>query len=101
MNKRRWKDIKDRERTPQQLGKLDALVAEELLELTLRELREALGKTQVELASLVATSQAQLSRVESRNDHLLSTVRAYVEALGGELEVVAKIDGKRIVLHGV
>jgi predicted transcriptional regulator len=101
MNKRRWKDIKDRERTPQQLGKLDALVAEELLELTLRELREALGKTQVELASLVATSQAQLSRVESRNDHLISTVRAYVEALGGELEVVAKIDGKRIVLHGV
>lgn len=101
MNKRRWKDIKDRERTPQQLGKLDVLVAEELLELTLRELREALGKTQVELASLVATSQAQLSRVESRNDHLLSTVRAYVEALGGELEVVAKIDGKRIVLHGV
>jgi len=101
MNKRRWKDIKDRERTPQQIGKLDALVAEELLELTLRELREALGKTQVELASLVATSQAQLSRVESRNDHLISTVRAYVEALGGELEVVAKIDGKRIVLHGV
>jgi len=101
MNKRRWKDIKDRERTPQQLGKLDALVAEELLELTLRELREALGKTQVELASLVATSQAQLSRVESRHDHLISTVRAYVEALGGELEVVAKIDGKRIVLHGV
>jgi predicted transcriptional regulator len=101
MNKRRWKDIKNRERTPEHLEELDQSVQEELLSLTLRELREALGKTQVELASLVATSQAQLSRVESRNDHLLSTIRAYVEALGGELEVVAKVNGKRIVLHGV
>ena len=101
MKKKSWKEIKNRGRTPEQLEQLDALVQEDLLELTLRELREASGKTQVELAELVETSQAQLSRLESRHDHLLSTVRKYVEALGGELEVVVKIDGKRIVLHGV
>lgn len=101
MNKLQWKDIKNKKRTPQQLEKLDALVQNELVELTLRELREALGHTQTKLAPLLETSQAQLSRVESRNDHLISTVRAYVEALGGELEVVAKVDGKRFVLHGI
>lgn len=101
MKKKSWQEIKSRKRTPEQIEQLDALVQEDLLELTLRELREASGKTQVELAELVETSQAQLSRVESRHNHLLSTVRKYVEALGGELEVVAKIDGKRIVLHGV
>lgn len=48
MKKKSWQEIKNRGRTPEQLEQLDALVQEDLLELTLRELREALGKTQVE-----------------------------------------------------
>lgn len=97
----RWNDIKNRDRTPEQLAKLEAQIQNELDIMTLRELREASGKTQTEIAEMALTTQAQLSRIEARTDHRLSTIRKYIEALGGELEVVAKIEGKRIFLRNV
>lgn len=67
----------------------------------LRGLREAAGKTQAEVARRTAMSQPQLSRLESRKDHLVSTLRKYVRALGGEIEVAALIGGRRIPLRDV
>jgi transcriptional regulator with XRE-family HTH domain len=64
----------------------------------LRALREAAGLTQEELAAKVDITQSQLSKLERREDHRISTLRRYVKALGGELEVVAVVDGKRIKL---
>jgi transcriptional regulator with XRE-family HTH domain len=69
--------------------------------MNLRAMREALGKTQEELARLIDMSQAELSRAERREDHLVSTLRRYVEALGGELEVIATFPDKRVRLQGV
>jgi predicted transcriptional regulator len=57
--------------------------------------------TQSELAELMDTQQPQLSKMESQSDFLLSTLRRYVEALGGDLEVTAVFDGTRIRLSGV
>jgi len=71
----------------------------ELLEMDLRGLRELLGKTQEELAALLERSQGQVSETERRQDVLLSTLRSYVKALGGELEVIANFGDKRIRLH--
>ena len=76
-------------------------VEEEILEMNLQALRELLGKTQEELTQLAETAQSELSRAERRDDHLVSTLRRYVEALGGELEVVASFGKKRIRLQGV
>jgi hypothetical protein len=45
--------------------------------------------------------QSELSRSERREDHLLSTLRRYVEGLGGELVVVARLGGKAVRLRGV
>jgi hypothetical protein len=73
----------------------------ELLELNLGELRRATGKTQEQVARASRMKQSELSRVERREDHLLSTLRRYVEGLGGELEVVARIGGRRVRLRGV
>ena len=67
----------------------------------LRGLREGTGKTQAEIARRTAMSQPQLSRLESRKDHLISTLRKYVRALGGEIEVMALIRGRRISLRDV
>ena len=64
----------------------------------LRALREAAGLTQEELAQRVAVTQSQLSKLERREDYRLSTLRRYVAALGGQLEIVAVVDGKRIRL---
>lgn len=54
---------------------------------TLRELRAARRLTQTELARSLRVSQAQVSRIESQADLYLSTLRTYVEALGGALEL--------------
>jgi transcriptional regulator with XRE-family HTH domain len=77
---------------------LDRWVERELVRLTLRELREQLGKTQGDLAAKSKISQAELSRAERRRDHLISTLRRYVESLGGEIEVLAKFKDKRVRL---
>ena len=72
-----------------------------MLELNLRAVRELVGKTQIELAKVARTTQSEISKAERRDDHLLSTLRKYVEALGGEIEVVASFGDKRIRLRGV
>jgi len=69
--------------------------------MTLRGLRESVGRTQGEVARRVSMTQPQLSRVETRRDHLISTLRRYVRALGGNLEIVAVVKGARVVLQQV
>jgi hypothetical protein len=67
-------------------------------EVTLQELRRGLSKTQVDVARSAEMTQSELSRLESRGDHRISTLRRYVEALGGELEVAAVFGGRRVKL---
>lgn len=58
-------------------------------EMRLHELRRALRLSQQTLARRLKTDQAQISRLEQRTDLFVSTLRRYVEALGGQLEIVA------------
>jgi hypothetical protein len=69
--------------------------------MNLRSLRESVGRTQDDIARKMSISQSQLSRVEGRRDHLISTLRRYVRGLGGEIEVCGVFDGARIVLEDV
>jgi transcriptional regulator with XRE-family HTH domain len=55
----------------------------------LQELREKRKLTQVDLAGALKTTQANISRMEHSEDHYLSSLREYVEAIGGELELLA------------
>jgi DNA-binding XRE family transcriptional regulator len=55
---------------------------------TLKDLRQAMQKTQVDLAAALHIGQDSVSRIEKRSDMLLSTLRGYVEAMGGKLELV-------------
>jgi len=96
----KWSEIKSR-MSPDRKARVDAAVRLELLTMELRELRQEAGKTQAEVAEIAEMTQAELSKFERREDHLLSTLRRYVTALGGELEVVAVFDNKRIALKGV
>jgi hypothetical protein len=68
----------------------------------LRTLRDAVGKTQVDIAK--QSQKADISRLESRADFedcQVATLRRYVEALGGSLELVARFGDKRIALSGI
>ena len=100
MGTHKWSTIRDK-MTPERKARVDATVRRELLAMELRELRQEAGKTQEEVAEVAEMTQAELSKFERRDDHLISTLRRYVNALGGELEVVAVFDNKRIALKGV
>ena len=56
---------------------------------TLKDLRLAAQQTQEQLATTLGVGQDTISRLEKRSDMLLSTLRHYVESMGGKLELVA------------
>ena len=70
-------------------------------EMTLSELRRVLNLRQVEAARSMEMTQSELSRLETRGDHRISTLRRYVEALGGRLEVTAVFRGRRVKLTAI
>ena len=67
------------------------LIAEEM---TLRDIRKARELTQERIAELLKIRQDSVSRLEKRSDLLLSTLRSYIEAMGGELELTAKFPNR-------
>ncbi len=67
----------------------------------LARLREAREKTQVALAGALGVSQSNVSRIERQDDLYLSTLREYVEALGGRLQLAAVFPDQTILLTGV
>jgi hypothetical protein len=105
MRARRPKDIKSRKPSrapiPAEGHTKRQSVIHDDLQMTLRDLRESVGKTQDEIGHLAKFSQSQLSRIERRRDHLTSTLRRYVRALGGTVEVIAIVGEKRIPLRDV
>ncbi len=63
--------------------------------LALADLRRSRHVTQVQLAEELGISQGNVSRLEGRTDVYLSTLRSYVQALGGHLEIAAVFDDER------
>lgn len=61
-----------------------------LAEMPLSELRQAQALTQTTMAELLETSQGEVSKIEKRTDMYVSTLRRYIEAMGGQLDVVAR-----------
>jgi predicted transcriptional regulator len=98
MKLHKWSDVKRAKLDPSRLERVQQRVEKELLEANLAELRQAVGVTQVQAAESAEMTQSELSRLERRPDHLVSTLRRYVESLGGELEVTAVVGKKRVRL---
>lgn len=101
MRVHKWEDIRRETFTAKELKEQDRLVEAELLEMNLRAVRAHVKKTQAELARAAKMTQPEVSAAERREDHLVSTLRRYVKALGGELEVTARFGDVRIQLKGV
>jgi transcriptional regulator with XRE-family HTH domain len=89
--------------SPAQRKKVEARAAELIAEeMTLRELRLARRLTQVKMAKTLGVTQDSVSRLEKRSDLLLSTLRKTVEAMGGNLSLVAEFpDRAPVVLSGI
>jgi transcriptional regulator with XRE-family HTH domain len=67
------------------------LIAEEM---SLRDLRKAMGKTQAQLARKLNKPQASVSRIEKQSDMLISTLDRVVHALGGRVRILAELPGR-------
>ncbi len=63
--------------------------------MSLRELRIAAGLTQSELAKRLDSTQGAVSQLEQRKDTLLSSLGAYVQAIGGELDLAVGFEDSR------
>jgi len=61
-----------------------------LAEMPLNELRKARGLSQKMLADVLHVQQPSIAKMEKRTDMYLSTLRSHIEAMGGQLEVVAR-----------
>lgn len=70
-------------------------------EMTLQELREALNIQQGELGEILGIKQAAVSRMERRSDIHISNLRKAVEAMGGELVIIARFPNAEVCLNSV
>jgi transcriptional regulator with XRE-family HTH domain len=69
--------------------------AEELIaqHMALRDVRKAMGKTQAAVARALKIKQENVARLEARSDMLVSTLRNYIQALGGDVYLTVELKG--------
>lgn len=76
------------QRSPESQERIKIKVAEKVIEVQLRHLREELELSQVQLARKMGVSQPAIAAIEARGDEIkLSSLKKYVEALGGKLSL--------------
>ena len=77
------------EMKPENLAKAKAKSQEMLAEMLLAEIRKETGFTQENLAKAIGIKQPTLSKLESQEDMQISTLQRLIQALGGQLELIA------------
>jgi DNA-binding XRE family transcriptional regulator len=89
--------------SPRQRKQVELRAAELLAEeMTLQQLRQARKLTQQRLAKSLHIGQEGVSKIEKRSDLLISTLRSYVEAMGGSLSIIAEFpDRGSVMLSGI
>ena len=76
--------------SPERRAEIDRKVKKTLAEMPLQELRNARGLSQKMLAEALHIQQPAIAKLEKRTDMYISTLRSHIEAMGGELEVIAR-----------
>ena len=76
--------------SPESQARAQAKAQAMLVEMPLNELRQARGLSQKMLAEVLNVQQPAIAKMEKRTDMYLSTLRSHIEAMGGQLEVVAR-----------
>jgi transcriptional regulator with XRE-family HTH domain len=89
MTARKYSELRAK-MTPDARSRVDARVLATLKQLPLLELRKARSLSQEQLAKELQTTQGEISKIEHRTDMYLSTLRNYVEAMGVELDIIAR-----------
>lgn len=86
---RKFAELRSR-MSPESRARAEAKALTTLAEMPLNELRQARGLSQKMLAEVLQVQQPSIAKLERRTDMYLSTLRSHIEAMGGQLEVVAR-----------
>jgi transcriptional regulator with XRE-family HTH domain len=86
------------ERRAKIAGRARQLIGEEM---ALQQVRKALKLTQEQMARALKMRQDSVSRLENRSDILISTLRSYIKAMGGDLKIIAVFKEGSAVLSGL
>ena len=76
--------------SPESQARAEAKAQVMLAEMPLNELRQARGLSQKMLAEVLHVQQPAIAKIEKRTDMYISTLRSHIEAMGGQLDVVAR-----------
>ena len=76
--------------TPERRRRIETMKSELLAEMPLHELRQAFALTQRDMAKILEVNQPAVSKLEQRADVYVSSLRSYIEAMGGRLRIVAE-----------
>ncbi|MBT2374471.1 helix-turn-helix domain-containing protein [Pseudomonas fluorescens] len=85
--------------TPESRADAEQIFQQHLKEMPLHELRKAQQMSQENLAKALNINQAAVSKMERRTDMYISTLRNYIRAMGGELEIVATFPDGQIKIE--
>lgn len=85
---KKFQNLRDK-MSPKRRKKVDAMTKEMLAEMPMHELRRARRLSQEKIAEILDIKQGSVSKLERRTDLYISTLRRYIEAMGGELELQA------------
>ncbi len=86
---KKFADLREK-MSPEAQARVEAKAQELLAEMPLNELRQARGLSQKMLAELLHVQQPSIAKMEKRTDMYISTLRSHIEAMGGQLEVIAR-----------
>ena len=86
--------------TPERRRRVDDKKRELLAEMPLHELRRARALTQRDMAKKLKVNQPAVSKLEQRADVYVSSLRSYIEAVGGKLKIVAEFPEGEIAITG-
>ena len=93
---RKYQELRNK-MSPESRARAKAKAQAMLAAMDLAEMRSVKGVTQVELAARMETRQPNVSKLERRDDVLLSTLRDYVGALGGKLRLYAEFPDEEAI----
>ncbi|MEC4811837.1 MAG: XRE family transcriptional regulator [Scytonema sp. PMC 1069.18] len=87
--------------SPERKAKIASLTNQLHEEMTLQELREALDLHQTDLSERLGIKQVAVSRMENRKDIHLSHLKKVIEAMGGELVIMARFPNRSVCINYV
>jgi predicted XRE-type DNA-binding protein len=86
---KKFRDLVKATMSPEQQARASKRARAMRVEMHLADLRRARALSQAELAEKLGVAQSEISKVERRTDLYLSTLKKYIEAAGGQLEIIA------------